>query len=71
MLSQLFSNSAIKNAAFSTLRKTMEEHNLKGIYVTRDEKGDFDFKFLNQDQIIIPEAEFQELKRGYQEYLKQ
>ena len=71
IVKQLFSNSVIKNAAFGTLKKTMKEHNLKGIYVTNGTGGeDFDFKFLNEEQVIIPLSEFEEMKRVYLEYLK-
>jgi hypothetical protein len=70
IVNQLFSNSVIKNAAFGSLKKTMKQHNLSGIFVTYDEpKDDFNFQFMNAEQVIIPKAEFDEMKRVYLEYL--
>jgi hypothetical protein len=70
ILGNIFSNPLLKKAAFGKLKETMSEHNLKGIFVTMDAAGELDFKFVNNEQELIPAAEFQEMKRVYIEYLK-
>ena len=71
IVNQIFQNELIKKAAFSSLRKIMKEHKLKGILVKRKNDDDFDFEFLNEDQIIISLSEFSEMRRVYIEYISQ
>jgi len=69
IVNQLFSNELVKKAAFSSLRKIMKDNNLKGVLVKRKDDDDFEFEFLHEDMIVISNADFEEMKKGYLEYI--
>lgn len=69
LVEKLFSNPAIKNLAFGTLKTTFKEHGFKLGTFRLDDAGDIDVQTYTDPVTVVKTAELDELRRVYAAWL--